>query len=83
MIVDALHPIFYPESIAVVGASKDPTKRGFRSIQKLIEDGFKGAIYPVNPKVTSILGQTAYPSLAHIPGPVEFGVDLHAGQDFA
>ena len=72
--MDALHPIFYPESIAVVGASKDPTKRGFRSIQKLIEDGFKGAIYPVNPKVTSILDLTAYPSLAHIPGPVDLAL---------
>jgi acetyltransferase len=72
--VNALHPIFYPESIAVVGASKDPTKRGFRSIQKLIEDGFKGAIYPVNPKVTSILDQTAYPSLAHIPGQVDLAL---------
>jgi acetyltransferase len=74
MIVNALHPIFYPESIAVVGASKDPTKRGFRSVQKLIEDGFKGAIYPVNPKVTSILDRTVYPSLADIPGPVDLAL---------
>jgi acetate---CoA ligase (ADP-forming) len=74
MIVNALHPIFYPESIAVVGASKDPTKRGFRSIQKLIEDGFKGAIYPVNPKASSILDQTAYPSLGAIPGPVDLAL---------
>jgi acetate---CoA ligase (ADP-forming) len=50
MTMNALHRIFYPKSIAIVGASKDPTKRGFRSIQKLLEDGFKGAIYPVNPK---------------------------------
>lgn len=69
-----LHDIFYPRSIAIVGASKDPTKRGFRSIQKLLEDGFKGAIYPVNPKEASILGQVAYPSLAAVPGLVDLAL---------
>ena len=39
MNVNALNPIFYPASIAIVGASKDPTKRGFRSIQKLLVRG--------------------------------------------
>ncbi|MDM0042619.1 acetate--CoA ligase family protein [Variovorax sp. J22G21] len=72
--MNALHPIFYPDSIAVIGASKDQTKRGFRSIQKLVEDGFKGAIYPVNPKEASILGRVAYPSLAQIPGKVDLAL---------
>jgi len=72
--MNALHSIFYPESIAIVGASKDPTKRGFRSIQKLLEDGFKGAIYPVNPKEASILGLEAYPALAAIPGTVDLAL---------
>lgn len=74
MNVKALQSIFYPESIAIVGASKDPTKRGFRSIQKLLEDGFTGAIYPVNPKEKSILGLATYPSLAAIPGPVDLAL---------
>jgi acetyltransferase len=68
----ALHPIFYPNSIAIVGASRDPTKRGFRSIQKLLDDGYKGAIYPVNPREVSILGLDVYSSLDAIP----VGVDL-------
>ncbi|MGH8788479.1 MAG: acetate--CoA ligase family protein [Cupriavidus necator] len=72
--MNALHPIFYPASIAIVGASKDPTKRGFRSIQKLLEDGFQGAIYPVNPKESSILGKVVYPTLAAIPGPVDLAL---------
>lgn len=74
MSVNALHPIFYPGSIAIIGASKDQTKRGFRAIQKLLEDGFKGNIYPVNPKETEILGQRAYASLAEIPGPVDLAL---------
>lgn len=72
--MNALHPIFYPRSIAIIGASKDPTKRGFRSIQKLLEDGFTGAIYPVNPKEVSILGQVTYSSLAEIPGSVDLAL---------
>jgi len=74
VIVNALHPVFYPRSIAIVGASRDPTKRGFRSIQKLIEDGFAGEIYPVNPKESEILGRAAYPTLAAIPGPVDLAL---------
>lgn len=72
--MSALYQIFYPTSIAIVGASKDPTKRGFRSIQKLLDDGFKGAIYPVNPKEAAILGLTAYPTLAAIPGTVDLAL---------
>ncbi|EDT41656.1 acetate--CoA ligase family protein [Burkholderia ambifaria] len=64
----ALHEIFYFDSIAVVGASKDTTKRGFRSIQKLLEDGFAGTIYPVNPKEDEILGLPCFKSVEDIPG---------------
>ncbi|SIT41162.1 CoA-binding domain protein [Paraburkholderia piptadeniae] len=62
-----LHDVFYPDSIAVVGASRDETKRGFRSIQKLLEDGFPGAIYPINPKEPEILGLKCYASVEEIP----------------
>lgn len=72
--MNALHRVFYPASIAIIGASKDPTKRGYRSIQKLLEDGFSGAIYPVNPKETEILGRRAYASLEDIPGAVDLAV---------
>ena len=69
-----LFPIFYPKAIAIVGASKDPTKRGFRAIQKLVEEGYTGQIYPVNPKEASILDITAYPDIASIPGPVDLAL---------
>ena len=69
-----LFPIFYPKAIAIVGASKDPTKRGFRAIQKLLEEGYTGQIYPVNPKEASILDITAYPDIASIPGPVDLAL---------
>ena len=63
--------ILYPNSIAIVGASRDQTKRGFRSIEKLLEDGYAGAIYPVNPKESEILGLPCYTRLDAVPGPVD------------
>ena len=67
-----LHDFLAPNSIAIVGASADPTKRGYKAMVGLIKDGFKGAIYPINPKADMILGAKAYPSLEAIPD----GVDL-------
>lgn len=72
--VEALVDVLYPDSIAIIGASKDPTKRGFRSLQKLIEDGYPGIIYPVNPKEREILGCRCYPSIADVPGAVDLAL---------
>jgi acyl-CoA synthetase (NDP forming) len=72
--MNPLQPIFYPASIAVIGASKDPTKRGYRAVAKLLEDRFAGAIYPVNPKEADILGLPAYASLEAIPGSVDLAL---------
>ncbi|MGH9200637.1 MAG: CoA-binding protein, partial [Vicinamibacterales bacterium] len=66
--------MLYPNSIAIIGASKDQTKRGFRSIQKLLDDGYPGAIYPINPKEPEILGLKCYPSIADVPGPVDLAL---------
>ncbi|MFT5193030.1 MAG: putative CoA-binding protein [Cellvibrionaceae bacterium] len=59
------------KSIAMVGASPDPTKFSYGVLRVLHEQGFK--MYPVNPKegVTEIRGIPVYPSLAAIPGPVD------------
>jgi acetate---CoA ligase (ADP-forming) len=69
--VNSLTEILYPDSIAVIGASKDQTKRGFRSIEKLLDDGYPGAIYPINPKEPEILGLKCYPTIAEVPGSVD------------
>jgi acetyltransferase len=63
--------ILYPDSIAIVGASRDQTKRGYRSIEKLLGDGYAGAIYPVNPKESEILGLPCYARLDEVPGQVD------------
>ena len=62
-----LDAILRPRSIAIVGASQDPTKIGGRPVQLLQRFGFPGAIYPVNPRATEVQGLPAFASLAALP----------------
>ena len=64
---------FNPDSIAIVGASANPLKGGFR-ILKNIMTGFKGDLYPVNPRYGDIDGLTCYPAIHDIPGPVDLAI---------
>jgi len=65
-----------PRSVAVVGASPSPGKLGYAVLQNIIQYGYKGHIYPINPKAVEILGLPAYPSVKDIPGPVDIAVIL-------
>jgi acetyltransferase len=69
-----LQTILEPRSIAVVGASNNPTKRGYHALKGLIDDGFSGDIYPVNPRAGDILGLKSYPSLESVPGEIDLAV---------
>ncbi|MFC1918478.1 acetate--CoA ligase family protein [Chloroflexota bacterium] len=69
------HPIeelIHPQSIAVVGASGNSSTWGYSYTHHLLDYGFKGAIYPVNPRYQEILGVKSYPSLRDVPGPVDY-----------
>ncbi len=66
--------LFRPKAVAVVGASREPGKVGHTVLENLLSAGFRGAIYPVNPKAQEILGLKAYPSVSAIPGEVELAV---------
>ena len=63
----ALTPLLAPRSIAVLGASSDPTRIGGRPIAYMRAQGFPGALYPVNPNRTEIQGLKAYPTVADLP----------------
>lgn len=63
-----LHAVLAPTGIAVVGASADVTKRGYKAMEGLVKGGYRGDIYPVNPKADAILGVNAWPSISAIPG---------------
>jgi len=69
-----MEALFRPKSIAVVGASRHPGKIGYEVLKNLINYGFKGDIYPVNPKADNILGLKAYPTVSSIPGEVDMMV---------
>jgi acetyltransferase len=66
--------ILYPKSIAVIGASRDKGKRGFRSIDKLLADGYRGAIHPINPKEREILGLRCHAAIGEVEGPVDLAL---------
>jgi len=66
--------IFNPKSIAVIGASDDVTKIGGRPIRYLNEHGFKGQVYPVNPKYREVQELKCYPSLESIEGVIDLAV---------
>jgi len=66
-----INSLFYPESVAVAGASNNPTSRGYDFMQHLINFGYKGKIYPINLKSPEVMGIKAYPTLDSIPGNVD------------
>lgn len=65
-----LTPLLSPRSVAIIGASQK-ARRGTGAVRNLLELGFSGQIYPVNPKYESVLGLPCYPNLKAIPGPVD------------
>lgn len=65
-------PVFFPKSIAVVGASPNPLKFGNRYLEALIHAGFKGKLYPIHPSDGEISGLKAYPTVRDIPDPVDY-----------
>src|SRR5699024_5104819 len=64
----AVRNLLEPESIAVIGASADPTRIGGRPIDYLKQAGFPGAVYPINPGREVVQDLTAYPSVLDTPG---------------
>jgi acyl-CoA synthetase (NDP forming) len=71
---ERLQRLFYPHSVVFVGASNKPDKWGSIILANLINGGFKGLIYPVNPGETEIQGLTSYPSVTLVPGTPDLAV---------
>jgi acyl-CoA synthetase (NDP forming) len=69
---DILETAFHPQAIAVAGASDDPLSFGHQFLRHLLDYGYKGQVYPVNPNKESIFGLKAYPNLKSIPGKVDY-----------
>src|ERR1035437_10190669 len=78
--VSALSVFFNPKSVAVVGASSDPKKPGNTALRHMISMGYKGKLYPVNPREKGILGLPCYKSVSDIPEPVDLCILMVAAE---
>ncbi len=78
--VSALSVFFNPKSVAVVGASSDPKKPGNTALRHMISMGYKGKLYPVNPREKGILGLPCYKSVSDIPEPVDMCILMVAAE---
>lgn len=67
-----LTAVFHPRSVAVAGASANVDSPGYDYVRCLVDFGFEGPVYPINPRLDELLGHIAYPSLESVPGPVDF-----------
>ena len=72
MFADHLESAFFPLSIAVVGASGSSASYGYIFIYSLVDCGYPGRIYPINPNESEVLGFKTYPALKDVPGLVEY-----------
>ncbi len=71
---NGLKYLFYPRSVAIIGASRSPGKIGHEILRNIIGFGYDGKIFPVNPHADEILGYKAYPSIVDVPDEVDLAV---------
>jgi acyl-CoA synthetase (NDP forming) len=74
--VNQLEKLFRPKSVAIVGASSDPSKLNGRPVRYLLEHGFKGEIWPVNPRYEAIGDLACHASARELPGAPDVGLVL-------
>jgi len=66
--------LFEPRGIAVIGASANPEKIGYRIVENVVRSGYQGGVYPINPKGGEILGLRAYPNVVEVGETIDVAV---------
>lgn len=74
MTIRNLDKIFDPHRVAIIGASDTPTSVGYTVLRNLVGSGFRGVVYPVNPKRESVQGIHAYKDIPSLPYPPDLAV---------
>jgi acetate---CoA ligase (ADP-forming) len=69
-----LEAIFAPQSVAIVGASPDPSKLGHRVLRNVVDNGYAGRVFPVHPTAPTVLDLPAFPSVSAVPEPIDLAV---------
>jgi acyl-CoA synthetase (NDP forming) len=73
--MDHFHQAFFtPRSVAIIGASSDPTKLSYAIVDNMTRYGFPGSIYPINPKGGVILDHAVYASVLEVPSEIDLAV---------
>ena len=70
----SLKTFFEPTGVAIIGASDNPDKLSHGILRNMLEYGYQGGIYPVNPKSKEILGKTCYANISAVPDPLDLAV---------
>jgi acetyl coenzyme A synthetase (ADP forming)-like protein len=70
----AMQRILMPDAIAVIGASPEQGKIGYAVMENIINGGYAGQLYPVNPRADEIMGRACYRTVKDIPGPVDIAI---------
>ncbi|MFJ4208187.1 GNAT family N-acetyltransferase [Paenarthrobacter sp. NPDC089675] len=70
----SVRDLLAPSSIAVIGASRKWGTVGYQLLEHIIEGGFKGPVYAVNPEAFELAGMMSFDKLANIPGPVQLAI---------
>jgi len=73
-IVAQMNKVMKPDAVAVIGASDEAGKIGNSVMKNLINGGYKGKIYPINPSADKIMGLQAYKSVKDVPGDIDIAV---------
>lgn len=73
-VVDQLKPFMEPESVALIGVTRYTGLLAFNILENMLDSGYQGKIYPVNPNASEILGIKAYPTIRDVPGEVDLAV---------
>ena len=73
-ILAAMNRIMKPAAVAVIGASDSEGKIGNSVMKNIINGGYKGELYPINPKADEILGRKAYKSVKDVPGDIDIAI---------
>ena len=72
--VPRLEYLFNPSTIAVIGASREPVKWGSIVLSNIIKGGYKGKVYPINPKAEKIQGLKSYPNIKKVPLEIDLSI---------
>jgi acetyltransferase len=74
LMVNPIDALFHPRSIAVIGATNKPPKRGASVFVNLMANACGASVYPVNPQHATVFDQVCYPSILEVPGRVDLAV---------